>query len=101
MPKFMLPEKALARLIEDEGASIADRVRALKMIGLCMLRRILHRSQIEPNRVPSRLLAAAALAYAREVQVRRMRPVRPTYRRGQKPQHDDEPQDMSGNSLGI
>ena len=100
----MLPERALARLVEDEGASSADRVRALKMIshpGLCMLRRILHRSQIEPNRVPSRLLAAAALAYAREVQVRKMRPARPTYRREQKPQHDDEPQDTSGNSLGI
>jgi len=26
MPKFMLPETALARLVEDEGASIADRV---------------------------------------------------------------------------
>ena len=32
MPKFMQPETALARLVEDEGASVADRVRALKML---------------------------------------------------------------------
>jgi hypothetical protein len=100
----MLPETALARLVEDEGASVADRVRALKMIphpALCMLRRILHRSHADPTRVPSRLLAAAALAYAKEVQVRKMRPARPTYRREQKPQHDDEPINTTGNPLGI
>ena len=76
----MQPETALARLVEDEGASIADRVRALKMLphpALCMLRRILHRSRTEPARVPPRLLAAAALAYAKEVQVRKTRPARP------------------------
>ena len=100
----MQPTTALARLVEDEGASVADRVRALKMLphpALCMLRRLLHRSRTEPTRVPSRLLAAAALAYAKEVQVRKMRPVRPTYRREQKTQDDDEPIDITGNPLGI
>ena len=100
----MLPETALARLVEDEGASIADRVRALKMLprpALCMLRRILHRSRTDPSQVPSRLLAAAALAYAKEVQVRKMRPPRPTYRREQKRQDNDEPIDTTDNPLGI
>jgi len=57
MPKFMLPEKALARLVGDEGASVADRVNALKMISrpaLCM-RRLLHRSHTHPPHVPSKL----------------------------------------------
>ena len=48
MPKFMQPETALARLVEDEGAPVADRVRALRMLAhppLCMLRRLLHRSR--------------------------------------------------------
>jgi hypothetical protein len=79
MPKFMQPETALARLVEDEGASVADRVRALRMLAhpsLCMLRRILHRSRHDPARMPSRLLAAAALAYAKEVAWRKIRPAR-------------------------
>ena len=77
--KFMLPETALARLVEDESASVTDRVRALKMIdhpALCLLRRLLHRSRTNPERVPSRLLAAAALAFAKEVAFRKVRPAR-------------------------
>jgi hypothetical protein len=65
--------------VEDPGATIADRVRALRMIdhpGLCMLRRLLHRSHSNPDRVPSRLVAAAALAFAREVAFRKNRPAR-------------------------
>src|SRR5260370_23522323 len=106
MPKFMQPETALARLVEDEGATVADRVSALKMIphpALCMLRRILHRSRTDSTCVPSRLLAAAALAYAKEVQVRKMRPPRPKYRQPRRPQEqmEDHPINTEGNALGI
>jgi hypothetical protein len=90
--KFMLPETALARLVEDDSASVADRVRALRMIehpALCLLRRLLHRSHSNPERVPSRLLAAAALAFAKEVAWRKVRPARPP----------KEPE--AGNALGI
>jgi hypothetical protein len=77
--KFMLPETALARLVEDPGATVADRVRALRLLDhppLVMLRRLLHRSHSSPDRVPSRLLAAAALAFAKEVAFRKVRPAR-------------------------
>jgi len=101
----MLPETALARLVEDEGASIADRVSALRLIphpALCMLRRLLHRSRTDLTRVPSKLLAAAALAYAREVQARKIKLPRPTYKQSRRPQeqNDDQPS-TEGNSLGI
>ena len=79
MAKFMHPNVALSRLVEDEGATIADRVRALRMIphpALCMLRRLLFRSRTTPGLVPSRLVAAAALAFAREVAFRKERPAR-------------------------
>jgi hypothetical protein len=92
MAKFMEPETALARLVEDADATIADRVRALRMIphpALCMLRRLLHRSRTEPGRVPPRLVAAAALAFAREVAWRKVRPARAP----------KEPE--TGNALGI
>ena len=102
----MLPETALARLVEDEGVSVADRVSALRLIphpALCMLRRLLHRSRTEPSPVPSKLLAAATLAYAKEVQVRKTRPPGPTYRRPRRPQEqlNDQPVNTKGNSLGI
>jgi len=73
----MLPETALSRLVEDDGALLADRVRALKMLAhppLCMLRRLLHRSRTEPSSVPARLLAVAALKYAKEVAYRKEKP---------------------------
>jgi len=106
MPKFMLPETALARLVEDESASIADRVSALRLIphpALCMLRRLLHRSRTDPSPVPSKLLAVATLAYAKEIQVRKNPPPRPTYKQARRPQekNDDQPVNTEGNSLGI
>jgi hypothetical protein len=88
----MLPETALARVVEDEGAPITDRVRALRMLNhspLIMLRRLLHRSRTNPERVPSRLLAAASLAYAKEVAFRKSRPAHT-------PKHT-----LTGNALGI
>jgi hypothetical protein len=75
----MKVESVLSRLVEDEGATIADRVRALRMLphpALCLLRRLLHRSRTEPGRVPARVLAAAALAYAKEISYRQSRPAR-------------------------
>lgn len=83
MPKFMLPETALARLAEDDNAPVGARVQALKQLThppLCLLRRLLHRSRTTDTSrapVPSRLLAVAALKYAREVALRKGRPVRP------------------------
>lgn len=79
MAKFLDPNTALSRLVEDPGATIADRVRALRMIphpALCMLRRLLFRSRTTPGLVPSRLVAAAALAFAKEVAFRKGRPMR-------------------------
>jgi hypothetical protein len=81
MAKFLKVETALARLVEDEGATIADRVRALKMLehpALCLLRRLLYRSRTTPGLVPSRLVAAAALAFAKEVAWRKVKPARPS-----------------------
>jgi hypothetical protein len=76
MSKFMLPETALSRVVEDEEAPTTDRVRALRMLNhppLVMLRRRLHRSRTNPARVPSRLLAAASISYAKEVAFRKSR----------------------------
>jgi hypothetical protein len=92
MAKFMKVESALARLVEDEGATVADRVRALRLLphpALCMLRRLLHRSRTEPARVPARLLAAATLAFAKEIAFRKMRPARVSKK------------SETGNALGI
>jgi hypothetical protein len=87
MAKFMDPATALSRLVEDDGALLADRVRALKLIlhpRLCMLRRLLRRSRTEPSRVPSRLLAVAALAYAKERGYRKAKVKQPRKPNGQK-----------------
>jgi hypothetical protein len=96
MPKFMQPETALARLVDDEGAPVAARVQALRQLAhppLCMLRRLLHRSRTEPSHVPSRLLAVATLAYAKEVALRKIRPAK----HGSKA----DGRVNSGNALGI
>src|ERR1700733_4452837 len=83
LSKFPEPATVLARVVEDPNAPTAARVKALKLIerpGLLMLRRLLHRSRTpDPSRppVPSKLLAAAALAYAKEVSLRKIRPARP------------------------
>ena len=75
MPKFMLPETALARVVEDDQAPIRARVKALEQIAhpsLCMLRRLLVNSAKRKKRVPSKVRALAALKYAREVQLRKI-----------------------------
>ena len=93
MSKFMSPTAALKRLVEDDAAPCAARVQALRQIArppLCLLRRLLVKTTKRVKPVPSRLLAVAALAYAREVALRKVRPVRP------KRADNDK-----GNSLGI
>ena len=94
MSKFMSTATALKRVILDDDAPVGARVKALRLLQrpqLVMLRRLLHRSLDQSRRpVPSRLLAAAALAYAREVALRKVRPVR-----AKRADND------KGNSLGI
>jgi hypothetical protein len=74
MPKFMLPETALCRVVEDPAAPIRARVQALQQLAhppLCMLRRLLVDTSKRKKPVPSKLLAAAALKYAYEVRFRK------------------------------
>jgi hypothetical protein len=76
MPKFMLPETALSRLVEDDSAPIGARVKALEQLkhpALCMLRRLLVSTSKRTKPVPSKLLAVATLKYAQEVQLRKIR----------------------------
>jgi len=71
----MLPETALARVVEDDQAPIRARVKALEQIAhpsLCMLRRLLVNSAKRKKHVPSKVRALAALKYAREVQLRKI-----------------------------
>lgn len=76
----MNPNAALKRLVEDEDAPCGARVTALRQLAhppLCLLRRLLVKtSRTKP--VPSRLVAVATLAYAREVQLRKIKAARPT-----------------------
>jgi hypothetical protein len=77
MPKFMSVTTALARLVEDDAAPVGSRVRALRQLdhpSLSMLRRLLVETSKRTVPVPSRLKAVAALAFARELQLRKHRP---------------------------
>lgn len=75
----MSPVSALSRVVEDENAPVALRCAALQQIQrptLALLRRILVDTEARTKPVPSRLKAIAALAYAREIQLRKLRPRR-------------------------
>lgn len=88
----MLATTALARLVEDDGAPVGSRVRALRQLDdppLSMLRRLLVESAKRTVPVPARLKAVAALAYARELQLRKHRP------------HKRKTAEHSANALGI
>jgi hypothetical protein len=102
MTKFLNPVAALKRVLEDPEAPTMARVEALRQIPhppLLLLRRILVGSAT--GKVPSRLYAAAALAYSKEVALRQeKRKWKPVVR--PRPKIDDgEPVDTQGNSLGI
>jgi len=101
MSKFMSPEVALQRLVEDTQAPVLARCEALRQLAhppLCLLRRLLAipRSTVETAKrkrpVPARLRAIATLAYAREVQLRKARPGKSGRR---------QTQDTASNALGI
>lgn len=77
MAKFMSASTALARLVENDSAPTGARVRALRQLDhppLCVLRRLLVETAKRNVPVPSRLKAVAALAYARELQLRKHHP---------------------------
>jgi hypothetical protein len=80
MSKFMSPRSALVRLVEDEEAPVGLRVQALKQIArppLVMLRRLLVDTLKRTTPIPGKLRAVAAIRYAKEVQLRKTRPVKP------------------------
>ena len=75
MPKFMQPETALARLVED-NAPVRARVKALEQLThppLCLLRRLLVDTSKRTKPVPSKVMAVAALKYAHEIQLKKIR----------------------------
>jgi hypothetical protein len=68
MSKFMSPEKALQRLVEDTAAPVLARCEALRQLAhppLLLLRRLLVETAKRTKPVPARLRAIAAFAYAR------------------------------------
>jgi hypothetical protein len=100
MAKFE-PLAALKKLVENDEAPTVARVEALKQIPhppLALLRRIFVR------RCPPRLYALAALAFSREIKLRKEKAkwkpvVRPQRRKIEA--GDDGPVNTEGNALGI
>jgi len=67
MSKFMRPETALQRLVEDDHAPAKSRCEALRQLKnppINMLRRMLARTAKRKKPLPARLRALAALRYA-------------------------------------
>jgi len=76
MARFMTPESALERVVDDENAPVMLRCDALRQLAhppLLLLRRLLVNTAKRNKPVPSRLFAIAALAYAREVELKKIR----------------------------
>ncbi len=76
MGRWMSSQTALSRVVLDADAPTAARVRALEQIEhpkLAMLRRLLVNSKTRQTPVPSRLRAAAGLAYAKEIELKKRR----------------------------
>lgn len=72
----MKSETALQRLVEDQNAPAPKRCEALKMLArprLTMLRRLLADIP-RPKPIPSKLKAIAAIAYAKELSLRKHQP---------------------------
>jgi hypothetical protein len=104
MPKYMKPDTALARLVEDDGAPVGLRVRALRALNhptLVLLRRLLVDTATRTVPVPSRLKAIAALKFASEVEFRKVRARKggPDGRRNGRP--NGRRQESAANPLGI
>ncbi len=81
MGRWMSTQTALTRLVEDEDAPVMARVHALEQIQhpeLSVLRRLLVNSKRRQKPVPSKLKAVAALAYAKEMELRNVRQARKT-----------------------
>lgn len=95
MPKFMSVSTALARLVEDDGAPVMARSKALQQLAhppLTLLRRLLVDTAKRTIPVPSRLRAIAALKFAHEVQCRKIKAAQGGRR---------QKQESSTNALGI
>ena len=95
MPKFMSVSTALARLVEDDGAPVMSRCKALQQLAhppLSLLRRLLVDTAKRTIPVPSRLRAIAALKFAHEVQFRKIKAAQGGRR---------QKQESSTNALGI
>ena len=92
MSKFMKPETALARTVEDEKASTLARYKALEKLlhpPMELLRRLLVDSKKRNKPVPHRLRALASFKYAVEVQHKNARRERKRTR------------PIGGNALGL
>src|SRR4051794_11941338 len=98
MSKWPGEQYVLAKLVEDDRAPIGARVQALKKLphpGLNMLRRLIIDPKWRKVPVPTRLLAVARLAYAREVALRKIR----KQKKLQRP--EPPPPKSPPNALGI
>lgn len=76
MARWMSETTALTRLVEDDEAPIMARCRALQQLKhpeLAVLRRLLVETKTRQKPIPSRLKALASLAYARELELKKMR----------------------------
>jgi hypothetical protein len=77
MSLWMKPEAALLRLVEDDGAGIMQRVRALQKVAhppRALLRRLLAEPKTpRKHPIPSKLRAVATEKYVREMELRRQR----------------------------
>jgi hypothetical protein len=94
MGKWPSEQHVLTKLVENDNAPIGARVKALKALPhpeLNMQRRLVVNTKYRKTPVPARLLAVAILAYAREMQLRKIR----------KQKKDNAPKSSSTNALGT
>src|SRR3954466_3246055 len=101
MSKWPTERHVLTKLVEDDNAPIGLRVQALKKLPhpeMNMLRRLVVDTKWRKVPVPTRLLAVARLAYAREMALRKIR----KQKKLQRPEPPPAPPPKSPpNALGI
>jgi hypothetical protein len=77
MSKWMSPETALSRVIENADAPVMARVNALRQLphpSLNMLQRLIAQTaERKANPIPAKLAALATLKYAEEIRARKAR----------------------------